>query len=98
LAAEGEALVPPRGGPAPHPIWLSLDLLLAGAIRLGLARRLLGDVLNHLASTGAATDGDPFDTSHVGRAITQVKTAEAAAEQAGKTVDAAQVGGVGDHR
>jgi alkylation response protein AidB-like acyl-CoA dehydrogenase len=93
---EGQALPVPRYVP-PYPLCRSIDLLLAAATHVGMARHLLTLASDHIARLRSSRIADQSEMPMLGKTIIRLKVAEAAMEQAGKAVDAAQVGGVSDH-
>ena len=88
VAIDGDTLLHSAGETALHGVPRSLDLLLEAARRIGTAR----EAMRHLLDDDA---GDPIDT---GRLAARLAAAEAMAGEAGRAIDAAQIGLAGQHR
>ena len=86
VAIDGDALLHSAG--EAHGVPRSLDLLLQAARRIGAAR----EAMRHLLDDDA---GDPIET---GRLAARLAAAEAMAGEAGRAIDAAQIGLAGQHR
>lgn len=88
VAIDGDALLHSAGETTMHGVPRSLDLLLEAARRIGAARK----AMRHLLDDDA---GDPLETGHLSA---RLAAAEAMAGEAGRAVDAAQIGLAGQHR
>ncbi len=86
VAIDGDALLHSAG--EAHGVPRSLDLLLEAARRIGAARGGMRHLLDD-------ETGDPIET---GRLAARLAAAEAMAGEAGRAVDAAQIGLAGQHR
>jgi hypothetical protein len=88
VLAEGDALIQTAGEPSPHDVRRSLELLLEAARTLGAGRHALQRLLDD-------TDGDALT---VGLLSARLAAAEAMVAEAGRAIDAAQIGLAGQHR
>ena len=87
VAVEGDVLLHPAGDAPQPPVPHALDLLLEASRHLGAGRRAFGQCLD-----GAA---EPL---RIGLLAARLAAAEAMAEEAGRAIDAAQIGLAGQHR
>lgn len=88
VLAEGDALIQTAGEPSPHEVRRSLELLLEAARALGAGRHALQRLLDD-------TDGDALTA---GLLSARLAAAEAMVAEAGRAIDAAQIGLAGQHR
>ena len=88
VLAEGDALIQTAGEPSPHDVRRSLELLLEAARTLGAGRHALQRLLDDAAG----------DALTAGLLSARLAAAEAMVAEAGRAIDAAQIGLAGQHR
>ena len=88
VLAEGDALIQTAGEPSPHDVRRSLELLLEAARTLGAGRQALQRLLDD-------AEGDALTA---GLLSARLAAAEAMVAEAGRAIDAAQIGLAGQHR
>lgn len=88
VLAEGDALIQTQGEPSPHDVRRSLELLLEAARTLGAGRQALHRLLDD-------AEGDALTA---GLLSARLAAAEAMVAEAGRAIDAAQIGLAGQHR